>query len=503
MKNTKNKIFKLNEKLINFFDYIFNYKNFKNLKGTAKLNKILIPITCIYFLYLFYLTIPSLYDKAYLQKDLSKKIREEFNLNISFSSDISYSILPRPHFLIKDVKIFNELDKSKKEITQIKKLKLFITQSNLFHKEKIKLKKIVIQDANFLIQKKDFSFLSNFFEGKFSKKPIYVKNSNFFFNDKNDTTVFFFPIKKMKNYYDIKKDQNVVLIKGKIFNTPFKVSWNKSKNEISQNFFIINLKKLNFEFQNSYLKKNDQIHGINTTFFKNGKITSDYKLTTKFLEFVSKDTRLVNNKINYNGKINFNPFDINLNLNSQRIKLSKLFQSTILFQELMRDDLLFNKNLSANVSITSNQLTNNRLFDSMSLFINFDNGIINFNNTNLISNKIGTLELFESYLQSVDNETIFTGKFNFIIKDKQKFFRTFQIPKKQRKELKNIYFTVEYNVFKNKLKILNFKLNNPKDKITENVRRILEEINYDDKGGIDNWIDLKNMTNKIITSYFG
>ena len=169
----------------------------------------------------------------------------------------------------------------------------------------------------------------------------------------------------------------------------------------------------------------------------------------------------------------------------------------------MRDDLLFNKNLSANVSITSNQLTNNRLFDSMSLFINFDNGIINFNNTNLISNKIGTLELFESYLQSVDNETIFTGKFNFIIKDKQKFFRTFQIPKKQRKELKNIYFTVEYNVFKNKLKILNFKLNNPKDKITENVRRILEEINYDDKGGIDNWIDLKNMTNKIITSYFG
>ena len=89
MKNTKNKIFKLNEKLINFFDYIFNYKNFKNLKGTAKLNKILIPITCIYFLYLFYLTIPSLHDKAYLQKDLSKKIREEFNLNISFSSDIS------------------------------------------------------------------------------------------------------------------------------------------------------------------------------------------------------------------------------------------------------------------------------------------------------------------------------------------------------------------------------------------------------------------------------
>ena len=83
------------------------------------------------------------------------------------------------------------------------------------------------------------------------------------------------------------------------------------------------------------------------------------------------------------------------------------------------------------------------------------------------------------------------------------FFYTQFHMKKQRKELKNIYFTVEYNVFKNKLKILNFKLNNPKDKITENVRRILEEINYDDKGGIDNWIDLKNMTNKIITSYFG
>ena len=75
---------------------------------------VLIPVISI-FVYLFYLSIPSLYNKDELQKDLTNKLKDEFKINISISSDISYSILPSPHILIKNVKIYNNNLKNHKK----------------------------------------------------------------------------------------------------------------------------------------------------------------------------------------------------------------------------------------------------------------------------------------------------------------------------------------------------------------------------------------------------
>ena len=224
MKNSKNKIFKLNEKFINLFDYVFNYKNFKNLKGIAKLNKILIPVTSLYFLYLLYLSIPAIYDISRLQIELPKKILNEYNIEASFSSNINYSILPSPHYIIKDVKIFNNLTQSEKEVAQIKKLKIFISQKNFFNKNNIIIKKITIQETNFLVQKKDLKFIDSFLGKKFSKNPIIIKKSNFFYKDKKNNDIVFFPISKIKLIYDEKKSKNTASGKGKIFNTPFNIN---------------------------------------------------------------------------------------------------------------------------------------------------------------------------------------------------------------------------------------------------------------------------------------
>ena len=60
-------------------------------------------ITFLFF-YLFYLSIPTLYDKTWVQNLVEKKLKIEFNINLSPSSDVSYNILPSPHFLIKDSK---------------------------------------------------------------------------------------------------------------------------------------------------------------------------------------------------------------------------------------------------------------------------------------------------------------------------------------------------------------------------------------------------------------
>ena len=45
----------------------------------------------------------------------------------------------------------------------------------------LKINKILIEDANFLVQKKYYGFFDDYLKTQFSKKKIIIKNSNFFF----------------------------------------------------------------------------------------------------------------------------------------------------------------------------------------------------------------------------------------------------------------------------------------------------------------------------------
>ena len=163
----------------------------------SSFNKHLIFSISFLFLYLFYLSIPSLYDKVKLQKDLTEKILNEFKINISISSDINYSILPSPNIVIKNVKIFNDDTKSPKELTQIKKLKIFISQKSILNQKNLRINEILIEDANFSVQFVDFKFFKNYFETKLSKKKVKIKNSKVFFKDKKNETISLFSISNL------------------------------------------------------------------------------------------------------------------------------------------------------------------------------------------------------------------------------------------------------------------------------------------------------------------
>ena len=158
----------------------------------SSFNKHLISSISFLFLYLFYLSIPSLYDKGKLQKDLTEKILNEFKINISISSDINYSILPSPNIVIKNVKIFNDDIESPKELSQIKKLKIFISQKSILNQKNLRINEILIEDANFSVQFVDFKFFKSYFEKKLSKKKVKIKNSKVFFKDKKMRLYHFF-----------------------------------------------------------------------------------------------------------------------------------------------------------------------------------------------------------------------------------------------------------------------------------------------------------------------
>ena len=102
-------------KFVKYFNYLikktlFKHKNKTNNIFTTKLqisnfNKYIVALVSLLFFYIFYLSIPTIYDKSWVQNTIEKKLLQEFKLNFSTSSKVSYDILPSPHFKIENVKI--------------------------------------------------------------------------------------------------------------------------------------------------------------------------------------------------------------------------------------------------------------------------------------------------------------------------------------------------------------------------------------------------------------
>ena len=121
----------IESKIIKFINKYFpskltKYKKFKNIKfiNISNLSMSIILFIALLFIYLFYVSIPTLYNKGTLQKDITDKLIKEFKIDFSLSSNIRYFILPSPHFLIENVKIFDDnlknLEENLEEKTGIK-----------------------------------------------------------------------------------------------------------------------------------------------------------------------------------------------------------------------------------------------------------------------------------------------------------------------------------------------------------------------------------------------
>ena len=487
---------------INLLSIYFNLKKIKKSNKRDKLtvsnfNKYLIFLISLLFLYLFYLSIPSLYDKGRLQKDLTQKLLLEYKLNVSFSSKITYSILPYPNILIENAKLFDDNDNEPNELAQIKKLKIFISQKNLFNQDKLKIKNIVINEANFSVQKNNFTFFNDFIETKFSKKKLNIKKSNIFLKNNNADVISIIFIKNLNLIFDEKKMSNQIDIDAKIFKLPFNASWTKDfKNRNAK--FLFKIKKLLFELQNNRSVENEEFVSINKINIRNLKFLSKIKLNKNLISFESQELSSQKNNANYKGVIELDPFDLQFKIDLNKINQDDLVYLGYFFEELLNTGLMFNKNINSKIFINAKNFQRNKLFDSIKLVFNINNGKLNFNDSTLINHKIGFVRLMDSEIKQVEGEVVFTGNFTFSIKNQKEFYKAFQVPKANRKKVDTINFTLQYNMFRDEFNFLSFRLNGIQNVKNLFVESILDNFEKDKENKIDNWIDLKNFINKLI-----
>ena len=193
---------------------------------------------------------------------------------------------------------------------------------------------------------------------------------------------------------------------------------------------MVELKKLDLEIQNESLIKDKKYSAKNNIFFRNSKLSSNFQILNNSISFNSENSKIVNNNLDYNGEIYLEPLDVKLEINLDKLNLIKFLTSSFAFIKSSNLEFLFNKNLSAKIDINAKNVRN-KMFDYSKILINFDNGKINFNDSFLISKKIGLLKLNETKINLVDEKLTFNFSFNFNVINQNEFYTAFQIPKKK------------------------------------------------------------------------
>ena len=477
----------------------------KNIKiKISNFNKYLIFFICLLFLYIFYLSIPTLYNKEILQKELTEKLLDDFKINISLSSNIKYLILPSPHILVENAKFFDNNSKIPQELGQIKKLKIFISQKSLLDRKNLRIIKILMDNSNFSVKKKNLSFYKTLFFNRFSDKNIYVKNSNIFFKDELNDIILIIPISKLNLFYNSRNYVNQINANGEMFSFPFNIKWTRNFSNEAKSTTDFKIKKLKLEFKNISVTNKEKINLVkNILSISNSNIVSEYKIQNNNINIKSIESRLINNEISYNGFINLNPFEFKIDANVDKLNFKNFVKTNKLVEEFLKINSFKSKNLNGKIVLKINNLIKNNLLDSSNIVFNFNNGSLDFNKTIFNSKKIGSLLLYNSSMDDINGELIFKGNFNLSIKDQKQFYKIFQTSKKFRKPIKNIFFEIEINLFNDKIKVKNISIDNLKlDKKNEEIIQILDNFNSLENKS-NNWIYIKKLTNDVLANYFG
>ena len=472
---------------------------FKKSSKISNFNRTLILLISILFLYLFYLSIPAVYDKTWLQNSIQDRLFKEFDIKFSTSSDISYRILPAPHFLIKDSKIFKNNDENTTSLSEIKDLKVFIFQSNFFDKEKLKIDKVIIDNANFLLHRDDFKLLNASSNKRFSNKKIEINSSNIFFQDNLNETIAIIKINKAFLFFENTKLLNLFNLKGEVFKIPFIFDLKKQIYSSENKEITFSSKNLNLDIYNLSKKKNNGIiNGINIISILNSKIYTKYDIEKNLLIFKSGNSKIKRSNINYDGHLSLNPFDLNLTIDLVDYRISSFFKNNSILTEFFKSKLLFNKNISINSLINISTNSKEEIFNSANINLNILNGKINLDQTKFINKDVGYLEMVNSNLFLQKGKLFLNTDLSINIKNSKNLFSILQTSKKLRKPIKNIFINLNYDFLTNQVEFNRLEID--KVVVSEEILAIMSEFNDSKKHNMNN---SRRILNKIFSAYEG
>ena len=467
--------------------------NFSNLSSITSGNKVFLTFVALTILFLSYLSIPHIYNKAEIRKELENQLLDKFGLNFVFSKDFSYKFFPRPHFIVTDSSILE----NKFEVTDIKTLRVFVSLNKLFSLKNLILKDVILENSNFNFNKRNSNLFIKLLDNNYLESTLVIKNSNIFFRNTKEEVLFISKIINMEYYYDPKELKNILTSDHEIFNFPY--SLEIYKNQIDKTIFSkININFLKLQIENELNFSNNKKKGLSNLIYDKKKSKANYNWNKNFFNFRYFD-KLTNPNFVYTGNINFNPFHSNLSGETKRLDISYFFRSSSLFSELLKTEILNNKNLNIELNINSRKIHKFQNFINLILNFKIREGLIDIDKTKFSWNNYIDFQISDSLLYINQNQLILDGKLALNIKNSVEIYKFLQSSKNLRPELKNLEFNFNYNFDEQIMSFNTIKINN---RINKKVNDALKKMTLKDDQ-LQNKIYFKKMMRKVLAVYVG
>ena len=488
-KKIKKQILSINDLIESSFNRLRYFKlNYKKVLY-SKENRLVLIIGTVVILTLSYLLIPTFYNKSIIQLQIKNQILKKYGVTVKFNEKINYGLLPKPHFSAKNLSIL----RGKKEIGYTKNLKIFFKINKFFSINKIDTKNLVFHKTDFNIYLNDFLFFKNLLKTEPNENKIIFKNSNIFFKNEDEEVLFINKIYKNEFYYDSKNLLNVLTAKNEVFNIPYKLMIKNDKFN-KKVFSKFNSKKirLDVENENDYEKKS--LGGLLDILFINKSTSLNYEITKESFKFESES-----NSNQYNGTIDFKPFYLSANFNYEGLSTRNIFDDDSILIDLIYSEILNNVNLSANINLKVKDITNINELNNLYLKTFIEDGNIKFSDSSIMWKEDLKINLNETLLIINDDGINLAGTADLNFNNINNFYRSFQIKKLNRKDIKKIKIDFVYNLNTKNIRFDNPKIDNLKN---DDLEDFLNDFNSK-KVKVFNKITFKNFINNFFNVYAG
>ena len=441
-------------------------------------------IIALFFSFGIYLSIPVLFNYKSIENVIEKKFYNDFKINLNINGDIKYQLLPKPHLLISNSSLSINKNNEEDISFDIDKLKVFLKSNNLYPKSNLNFEKLEIKDNNFLLKKKEYTILRNYFH-KSETKPINIKKSKIFILDDQDDALIISPIDKI--IFTTSKKDNIkkLYVNGNIFDLNFKSIWKKEFNSNFNSQIEIDLREPNISIKNklNYDKK-PEIKGSVLVNFLNQNIEIDYKFKNNKISLKSPEN---NNDIKLDSNIDLKPFYSNSNIILNKQNLSYVIDELLFSILNLKSDLI--GNLNGDLKLSLNNIEHELIKNGYIAF-KIEKKYIQPNKVKFNLSDIGFVEATISY-EEEKGDIIFNSSNMLNIKNNKKFAKKFQLNSNKVRDIDKIYFKIKRNINTGVILIFDIKINQ-----IDNADKNKEDIFYE----IRNTQELKSLVKRIINN---
>ena len=368
---------------------------------------------------------------------------------------------------------------------------------NLFSLNNIKLNHVILEEANFNLNKNNYNFFYNLLDGNFNDFKFEILKSNVFYRSLENEVLFINNVKKAKYYFDLKENKNMLDANNEIFNLPYSIKIFDDKIERIINSKI-NIESLRLEIDNQTSNYDANYSGFSEINLKNTKSLFEYQLKNDLFEFKFFD-KLQNPEFSYVGKFNFKPFHSNITGNTNKLNLSPLFSSNAIVKELLKTEILNNKNIDFNLIISGNNIKEFDDFKNVLLKFKIQEGLVDIDQSKITWKNNIDFEFLDSLIFVKEGQLILDSNVEITINNPNEFYKFLLTPKNLRKKISKVNVNFTYLFDEKNIKVNNIRI---EGKTLEKSNYIFDDILLKENN-VQNKIYFKNLLNEVIKNYAG